>query len=238
MVSQLDDLLFPCSVAFQRFQRGTTYYRQVITREVVLGQQFTNFHLDQFEQLFVVYHVALVHEHDHVRDTNLATQQDVLTSLRHRAVSRGYYQDRAVHLGSTGDHVLNVVGVTRAIYVGVVTDRGVVFYVGGVDGDTTLTLFRCLVDLVEGESFTTEVLGQHVGDGGGQGGFTVVNVADGTHVNVRFITLKFFFRHDRPSKLTLSTRWQANHRTVYMMDLNQGDREDGAGRQVRLPNSP
>ena len=27
-----------------------------------------------------------------------------------------------------------------------------------------------LVDLVEGESFTTEVLGQHVGDGGGQGG--------------------------------------------------------------------
>ncbi|MFB2796642.1 hypothetical protein ACE1B4_07065, partial [Aeromonas veronii] len=47
-----------------------------------------------------------------------------------------------------------------------------------------------------------------------------VNVADGTHVNVRFITLKFFFRHDRPSKLTLSTRWQANHRTVYMMDLN------------------
>jgi len=45
--------------------------------------------------------------------------------------------------------------VTRAIYVGVVTGSGVVFYVGGVDGDTTLTLFRCLVDLVEGESFTT-----------------------------------------------------------------------------------
>ncbi|CAJ1784623.1 hypothetical protein KOPIIPEJ_00545 [Aeromonas dhakensis] len=110
--------------------------------------------------------------------------------------------------------------MTRAVYVGVVTGSGVVFYVGGVDGDTTLTLFRRLVDLVEGESFTTEVLGQHVGDGGGQGGFTVVNVADGTHVNVRFITLKFFFRHDRPSKLTLSTRWQANHRTVYMMDLN------------------
>ena len=49
----------------------------------------------------------------------------------------------------------------------------------------------------------------------------MVNVADGAHVNVRFITLKFFFRHDRPSKLTLSTRWQANHRTVYMMDLNK-----------------
>ncbi len=196
MASQLDDLLFPLSVAFQRFQRGTTNYRQVITREVVLGQQFTNFHLNQFEQLFVINHVTLVHEHDHVRDTNLTTQQDVLTSLRHRAVSRCYYQDRAVHLGSTSDHVFNVVGVTRAIYVGVVTGSGVVFYVGGVDGDTTLTLFRCLVDLVEGESFTAEVLGQHVGDSCSQGGFTVVNVADGADVYVRFITLKFFFRHD------------------------------------------
>ncbi|OCY06195.1 hypothetical protein A9X69_13980 [Aeromonas hydrophila] len=56
--------------------------------------------------------------------------------------------------------------------------------------------FRCLVDLVEGESLTTEVLGQHVGDSGSQGGFTVVNVADGADVYVRFITLKFFFRHD------------------------------------------
>ncbi len=76
------------------------------------------------------------------------------------------------------------------------TGRGVVFYVGGVDGDTTLTLFRGLVDLVEGEGLTTVVLGQHVGDGGGQGGLTVVNVADGTHVYVRLGTLKFFFRHD------------------------------------------
>ncbi len=36
----------------------------------------------------------------------LTTQQDVLTSLRHRAVSRSNNQDRAVHLRSTGDHVL------------------------------------------------------------------------------------------------------------------------------------
>ncbi|XMR54508.1 hypothetical protein ACLK2G_17550 [Escherichia coli] len=45
--------------------------------------------------------------------------------------------------------------------------------------------------MVQGESFTTEALGQHVGDGGGQGGLTVVNVADGADVYVRFITLKF-----------------------------------------------
>ena len=41
----------------------------------------------------------------------------VLTSLRHRAVSRSNNQDRAVHLRSTGDHVFNIVGVARAVYV-------------------------------------------------------------------------------------------------------------------------
>ena len=81
-------------------------------REVVGRQQVTNFHLDQLEQLGVINHVGLVQEHDDVRNTNLTGQQDVLASLRHGAVSSRADQDRAVHLGSTGDHVLHVVSVT------------------------------------------------------------------------------------------------------------------------------
>jgi hypothetical protein len=38
------------------------------------------------EQLGVVDHVALVHEHDDVGHAHLARQQDVLARLRHRAV--------------------------------------------------------------------------------------------------------------------------------------------------------
>ncbi|SUG12901.1 Uncharacterised protein [Salmonella enterica subsp. arizonae] len=40
-----------------------------------------------------------------------------LTGLRHRAVSRSNNQDRAVHLSRTSDHVFNIVGVARAVYV-------------------------------------------------------------------------------------------------------------------------
>lgn len=83
----------------------------VSSPEVVLGQQFANFHFHQLEQLGVVDHVSLVQEDDDVRHANLARQQDVLAGLRHRAVSGRHDQDRAVHLGGARDHVLDVVGV-------------------------------------------------------------------------------------------------------------------------------
>ena len=57
------------------------------------------------------------------------SQQDVLAGLRHGAVSGRAHQNRAIHLGSTGNHVFYVVGVTRAVYVGVVAAVGFVFYV-------------------------------------------------------------------------------------------------------------
>ncbi len=75
-------------VAFQRLQRRAGDDRGVVTRELVRVQQLTHFHLNQLQQLFIVYHVRLVQEHHDVRHTNLACQQDVLTGLRHRAVCR------------------------------------------------------------------------------------------------------------------------------------------------------
>ncbi len=80
---------------------------------------------------------------------------DVLTSLRHRAVSRSNNQDRAVHLRSTGAHVFNIVGVARAVFVCLVASRGVIINGRGVDGDTTSFFFRRVVDLVECASGTT-----------------------------------------------------------------------------------
>ena len=137
-------------VAFEGLQGGTVDDRGVVAGEVVLGEQFAHFHFDEFEQFGVVDHVALVQEHDDVRHADLTGQQDVLAGLRHRAVSGGTDQDGAVHLGSTGDHVLDVVGVARAVNVGVVTVGGFVFDVGGVDGDAARLFFRRRVNLVVG----------------------------------------------------------------------------------------
>ena len=95
-----------------------------------LRQQLAQFHLDQLEQFGIVDQVDLVEEHDDARHADLAGQQDVLAGLRHRAVVGGHDQDGAVHLGGAGDHVLDVVGVARAVDVGVVPLGGLVLDVG------------------------------------------------------------------------------------------------------------
>src|SRR5574343_661189 len=186
-------------VAFEGLQSGAVDDRGVVTREVVLGEQFAQFHFDELEQLGVVNHVALVHEYQHVRHTNLTSQEDVFAGLRHRAVSCGTDEDGAVHLGSTGNHVLDVVGVPRAIDVGVVTVGGFVFDVGGIDGDTAGLFFRRSIDFVVLLGGAAELGRQHSGDCSGQRGLAVVNVTNRANVHVRLRTLEFFLSHSSSS---------------------------------------
>ena len=120
--------------------------RDVVAREVVLREQLANLELDELEQLGIVHHVGLVEGDDHERHLDLAGEQDVLTRLRHRAVGGGDDEDRAVHLGGAGDHVLDVVGVTRAVDVRVVPVLGLVLDVRGVDRDAALPLLGSRVD--------------------------------------------------------------------------------------------
>ena len=137
-------------VALERLQRRADDERDVVAREVVLGEQVADLDLDELEELVVVDHVGLVEEHDDVRHADLAGEQDVLTRLRHRAVGGRDHEDRAVHLRGARDHVLHVVGVTRAVDVGVVTVLGLVLDVRGRDRDAALLLLGSVVDLVEG----------------------------------------------------------------------------------------
>src|SRR5690606_32050896 len=107
--------------------------RNVVAGEVVLAEQVTNLHFDQFEQLLVVDEIDLVQKHDQSGHVHLTSEQNVLASLRHRAVGRRHDQNRAVHLGSTGDHVLDVVSVTGTVDVRVVPLRA--FVRGVTDGN-------------------------------------------------------------------------------------------------------
>ena len=88
----------------------------------------------------------LVQENNDLWYVYLLSQKYVLVCLWHRTVSSSYYQDSTVHLSSTSNHVLNVVGVTWAVYVSVVTACSLILYVSSVDGDTTLLLLRCVID--------------------------------------------------------------------------------------------
>ena len=142
-------LLAPLRVALERLERRDAHDRQVVARELLARQQLADLELDELEDLLVVDHVGLVQRDDDVGDADLAGEQHVLTRLGHRAVGGGDHEDRAVHLRRTGDHVLDVVGVTRAVDVRVVTRLGLVLDVRDRDRDAALALFRRLVDLVE-----------------------------------------------------------------------------------------
>ena len=137
-------------LALQRRQRRALDHRDVVAREIVRGQQLAHLQLDQLQQFLVIDHVDLVHVDDQRGHADLARQQDVLAGLRHRPVGGRDHQDRAVHLRRPGDHVLDVVGVARAVDMRIVPLRGLVLDMRGGDRDPARLLLRRLVDLVVG----------------------------------------------------------------------------------------
>ena len=182
-------------LADQSVQSGTADDRGVIAGEAVEVKQLADFHLDELEQLFVVNLVALVEEDQDGRHVHLTGKQKVLAGLGHGAVGSSDNKDGTVHLSSTGDHVLDVVGVARAVNVCIVTGFGLVLNVSGVDGDTTLSLFGSLIDVSVINEISVAVKVQNLGDRSGQSGLTMVNVADGTDVYMRFISFKLLSCH-------------------------------------------
>ena len=171
--------------------------RDVVARELVLGEQLADLELDELEDLLVVHHVALVERDDDVRHADLTGEQHVLAGLRHRAVGGGDHEDRAVHLRGTGDHVLHVVRVTRAVNVRVVPLLGLVLDVRDRDRDAALLSSFALSiwsNGVEGVDIRVLVV-QHLGDRRGQGRLAVVDVPDGADVDVRLSPLELCLRH-------------------------------------------
>ena len=114
--------------------------------------------------------------------------------LGHGAVGAGDHQDGAVHLGSAGYHVLDVVGVAGTVHVGVVAVFGFVFDGGGVDGDAAGALLRGRVDLVVFLRGAVAKGGESHGEGGGEGSLAVVHVPDGANVHVGLLALELAAR--------------------------------------------
>src|SRR5674476_239793 len=87
----------------------------------------------------------------------------MLSRLRHWAVSCGDYQDCAIHLGSAGDHVLDIVSMSGAVYVGIMTMCGFILHMGCIDCDTTGFFFRGFVDICIIHDYCTTNGGKHFG---------------------------------------------------------------------------
>src|SRR5262249_32210934 len=192
---QRQDLVLGVRIAIERLERAASDDWDFVAWKFVLRQQIAHFHLDEIEKLRVVYHVDLIEENDDGRHAHLSCQQDVLARLRHRAVSSGDNENGAIHLGRTGDHVLHVVGVTRAIDVGIVTFVAGILHVRRVDGDSALFFLRRVIDRVVFAHFGHAFLIEDLRDCCRKRSFTVVNVTDRADVYVRLVAFKSFLSH-------------------------------------------
>mmetsp|Transcript_16074 Transcript_16074/g.39539 ORF Transcript_16074/g.39539 Transcript_16074/m.39539 type:complete len:300 (-) Transcript_16074:195-1094(-) len=170
--------------SLERVKRASPYNRNIVSWKLIEGEELAQLHLYQVDELVVVHRVHLIQEAHQVWDPHLAAEQDVLARLWHGAISSRHHQDSAVHLRCARDHVLDVVSMARTVHVRVVTLGRLVLDVRGADGDTTRLLLGCLVDLIERHCSCTALLGEHLGDGGRQGSFAMVNVADCANVKV------------------------------------------------------
>ncbi|CAB4830440.1 unannotated protein [freshwater metagenome] len=201
---ELEDAGSSIGVALERLERGDAHHGDIVAREAVGAEELTNLEFDELEQLVVVDHVDLVQRDDDGRHADLAGEQDVLTGLRHRAVGGGDDEDCSVDLRSTGDHVLDVVGVSGHVDVRIVTVLGLVLDVRHVDRDAALALFGRLVDVVErGEHGARAAVGEHLRDRRGKRGLAVVDVAHRAHVDVGLVALERLLRHGSSLALSL-----------------------------------
>ena len=194
---ELANGVHPLGVTLESAQSRTTDDGDVVAGEIVLGEELTGLHLDEVDELVIVDHVTLVQEDDDVGNADLTGEQDVLAGLSHGAVGSSDDQDSAVHLSSTGNHVLDVVSVARAVNVSVVTGSSLVLNVGDGNRDAALALLGSLVDVLERSEVSLAALGlgENLGDGSGQRGLAVVDVTNGADVNMRLSALKLLFGH-------------------------------------------
>jgi hypothetical protein len=73
--------------------------------------------------------------------------------------------------------------------------KGLILNVSGVDGDAALSLFRSLVDGRIVGVISAADHGQVLGDGRGQGGLAVVDVADGADIDMGLGSIEFLLCH-------------------------------------------
>lgn len=145
--------------------------------------------------------------------------------LWHRAICAGDDEDRTVHLGGAGDHVLDIVGVTGAVDVGVVAISGLVLDGCGVDGDAAGAFLWGGVDLVVFLGRAIAHGGQGHGEGGGEGGLAVIDVADGPNIHVRLIAFELAPRgFDRDRRRSPPVRVQGLREGTTERDRGVGER--------------
>ncbi|CAB4918013.1 unannotated protein [freshwater metagenome] len=122
----------------------------------------------------------------------------MLTSLRHRTISSRNNKNRTVNLSGTSNHVLDVISMAWHINMRVMTIRSLILNMRNVDRDTTLTLFRRLINIRELSKRVVRRISirQHLRNRRGQRGLTMIDMTHRAHIRVGLGPLELLACHD------------------------------------------
>lgn len=87
----------------------------------MLFQELLEFNLDEIDHLSFFDEIHLVEIDKNVFDSDLSAEQHVLIGHGHGSIHRRNDQDTSIHLGCTGDHILDIIDVSRAIDMSIVS---------------------------------------------------------------------------------------------------------------------
>ncbi len=86
----------------------------------------------------------------------------MFSSLGHGAIGSRYHQDSSVHLSCSGNHILDVIGMSRTIDMGIVSLFGLIFGMKDRDSNTSLLFFGSSIDIIKllhlGKAFGSQIL--------------------------------------------------------------------------------
>src|SRR5258707_342354 len=131
--------------------------------------------------------MAEVREYDSIDNAPEEKERGITINTAHVEYSSD--KRHYAHVDCAGDHVLDVVSVTGAIDVGIVTLVARIFHVRCVDRDTALFFLGRIIDRLVGTHFGHAFFSKHARNGGRERGLAVVHVTDRADVQVRLVAV-------------------------------------------------
>src|ERR1035437_9219927 len=116
----------------------TTDNRSIVSIKLIEVKKIADFHFNEIKKFQIVNHIYFIHKYKHSRYVYLVSKKNMFTCLRHWAVISSHNQNSTGHLGSTCNHILDIVSMSRTVNVCIVTFSCLIFNVSSVNGNTPL----------------------------------------------------------------------------------------------------
>ena len=119
----------------------------------------------------------------------------MFTSLRHRTICSTNHKNGSIHLCSTSNHILDIVGVPRTVNVSIVTIFSLILNMRCLDSNPSFSFLRCIINSIKRTHFRHSQSTLGLRNCCSQRCFSMINVTNSTNITVRLISFKFAFSH-------------------------------------------